>query len=214
MSAYLTEQQQLDQISQWWKKYGLSTVSIFIIALAAGIGWRFWLQHREVKLARGSTHYEELLNAVVNDDTASATKEATLLKSNYRYTPYSALATLVLARGYVYQNNYPKAEAELSWVMKHASTNSLKEVARLRYARILDQENKPQDALKLLEKTNDVAYLPMINEVKGDSYVLLDQKDLARTAYQQALSSIPGYAVMRPVLAMKLDNLATGSTNQ
>lgn len=214
MSTYLTEQQQIDQIAQWWKKYGLSTVIIFVIALAAGIGWRFWLQHREVKLARGSTHYEELLNAVVNDDTASAMKEANLLKSNYRYTPYSALATLMLARGYVYQNDYPKAEKELTWVMKHASTHSLKEIARLRYARILNQEDKPREALKLLEKTNDVGYMPMINEVKGDSYLLLNQKNSARTAYQQALSSIPGYAAMRPVLAMKLDNLATGSTNQ
>ncbi len=214
MSAYLTEQQQIDQITQWWKKYGLSTVVIFVIALAAGIGWRFWLHHREVKLARGSTHYEELLNAVVNDDTASAMKEANLLKSNYRYTPYSALATLVLARGYVYQHNYPKSEAELSWVMKHASTHSLQEVARLRYARILNQEGKPQEALTLLKKVNDAAYISMIDEVKGDSYVLLNQNDLARTAYQQALSGISDYAAMRPVLAMKLDNLATGSTNQ
>lgn len=213
MSAYLTEQQQVDQIAAWWKKYGLSTIIIFLIALAAGIGWRYWLQHREVKLARGSTHYEKLLNAVVNDDAASATKEANLLKSNYRYTPYAALATLMLARGDVYQNDYPKAEKELSWVMKHASTNSLKEVARLRYARIMNQSGKPQEALKLLEKTNDVAYISMIDEVKGDSYVLLNQKDSARTAYQQALSSIPDYAVMRPVLVMKLDNLATGSTN-
>jgi len=214
VSAYLTEQQQIDQIAAWWKKYGLSTVIIFVIALAAGIGWRFWLQHREVKLARGSTHYEELLNAVVNDDTVNAMKEANLLKSNYRYTPYAALATLMLARDYVYQNNYSKAEKELTWVMKHASTNSLKEIARLRFARILNQEDKPQEALKLLEKTNDAAYLPMINEVKGDSLLLLNQKDSARTAYQQALSSIPGYAAMRPVLAMKLNNLAAGSSNQ
>jgi predicted negative regulator of RcsB-dependent stress response len=214
VSTYLTEQQQVEQITLWWKKYGLSTIIIFIIALAAGIGWRFWLQHREVKLERGSTHYEELLNAVVNDDKASAMKEANLLKSNYRYTPYAALATLMLARGYVYQNDYANAETELSWVMKHASANSLREIARLRFARILLQEGKPQETLKLLQKIDDIAYIPVIEELKGDSYMLLKQNDNARAAYQQALHSIPDYTAMRPILAMKLDNLATGESHQ
>ena len=74
-------------------------------------------------------------------------KEANLLKSNYRYTPYAALATLMIARNDIYQNQYDKAKIQLEWVMKHASTSSLKEIARLRYARILNQENKPSVAL-------------------------------------------------------------------
>lgn len=207
MSDYITEQQQIEQLKEWWKKNGTSTLIVFLIVLAATVGWHFWLKHRENKLERGSTHYEELLNAVVNDDDASTLKEANLLKDNYRYTPYAALAALMIARNDIYQNDYKNAEKELTWVMNHGSGDSLKEVARLRLGRLFIQEKHPQQALDLVQKINDPSYLPMINELKGDSYLALNQIDEARLAYEQALSALPGYALMRPVLVMKLNNL-------
>jgi predicted negative regulator of RcsB-dependent stress response len=120
----------------------------------------------------------------------------------------------MIVRYDIHQNHYDKAKTQLEWVMKHASTSSLKEVARLRYARILNQENHPADALKLLKKINDKDYLPMAEELRGDSYMLLKQEDNARTAYRQAVEGAPYYAAMRPILMMKLDNLAPGSTEQ
>jgi predicted negative regulator of RcsB-dependent stress response len=214
VSAHLTEQQQIEHLKHWWKNYGISTVIIFLVVITAGLGWRYWTQHDETKLQRASTHYEVLLSAVVNDDDATTLKEANLLKDNYVHTPYAALATLMLAREDVYRKDYVSAEMQLDWVAKHANSNALKEVARLRLARILIEQNKPQDALETLTKVNDISYIPMIEEVRGDSYLALNQKDKAHTHYQLALNSIPGLATMRPILAMKLDNLATGENDK
>lgn len=207
MSDYLTEQQQIEQLRLWWKKYGWNSILVIALALLVSVGWHFWLQHREVKRERASMHYQTLLTAVVNNDTQEAVKEATLLTNDYAQTPYAALATLILARNDVYQNNYSQAEKRLTWVMKHASTPSLRQVARIRLARVLLQENKAPQVLKILHKINDPAYLPMIDETKGDAYAQLNNVVQAKDAYQEALTILPTYAAARPIVQMKLDNL-------
>ncbi|HEV2613922.1 MAG TPA: tetratricopeptide repeat protein [Gammaproteobacteria bacterium] len=211
MSTYLTEEQQIELLKAWWKNNGNFAIGVLFLALALSLGLHFWFKHREVKLERGSAHYEQMLNALVNGDDATTIKEASLLKDNYSHTPYAALASLIFARNDVYAEKYPEAEAQLTWVMDHASTNSLREIARLRLSRIEIQLNKPQEALKVLDKINDSSYLPMINEVRGDSYLALNDTVKARESYQKAVDLLPNYAIARPLLTMKLNDLATGN---
>lgn len=211
MSTYLTEEQQIEQLKEWWKKNGNFSISVLFLALALSLGLHFWFKHSEVKLERGSAHYEEMLGALVNGDEATTMKEANLLKDDYSHTPYAALASLIFARNDVYQEKYSRAENELTWVMNNGNTNSLREIARLRLARIEIQLNKPQDALKALDKVNDSNYLPMIDEVRGDSYLALSETTKARDSYQKAADLLPNYAIARPLLIMKLNDLATGN---
>lgn len=211
MSTYLTEEQQIELLAAWWKKNGNFAIGVFIAAVALSLGLHFWFKHREVKLERGSAHYEQMLSALVNGDESTTIKEASLLKENYSHTPYAALASLIFARNDVYADKYPEAEAELTWVMKHGNTYSLREIAQLRLARIEIQLNKPQEALKVLEKINDSNYMPMIDEVRGDSYLALNQTDKAREAYQKAANLLPNYEMARPLLTMKLNDLSTGN---
>lgn len=211
MNTYLTEEQQIEQLKEWWKKNGNFAVGVLLLALALSLGLHFWFKHREVKLERGSAHYEQMLSALVNDDAATTMREANLLKDDYSHTPYAALASLIFARNDVYQEKYSDAENQLTWVMNHGNTNSLREIARLRLARIEVQLNKPQEALKVLDKINDSGYLPMIDEVRGDSYLALNETDKAREYYQKAVNLLPNYAVARPLLTMKLNDLATGN---
>jgi len=211
VNTYLTEEQQIEQLKEWWKKNGNFAVGVLLLALALSLGLHFWFKHREVKLERGSAHYEQMLSALVNDDAATTMREANLLKDDYSHTPYAALASLIFARNDVYQEKYSDAENQLTWVMNHGNTNSLREIARLRLARIEVQLNKPQEALKVLDKINDSGYLPMIDEVRGDSYLALNETDKAREYYQKAVNLLPNYAVARPLLTMKLNDLATGN---
>lgn len=211
MTSNLTEQQQIEQLKHWWRKYGLCGFMIFFIFLLASVAWHFWQKHQEIKFQRGSKHYETLLNAVANDEETVVLKEANLLKNNYTHTPYAALASLMIARSYVYQHHYLLAEKQLQWVVKHAGTDTLKQTARLRLARLYLQEKKPMQALAILEKINCQSYFPLIEEIKGDSYLVLGEIAHARALYQTALNFSPNYAVMRPILMMKIDDLASYS---
>lgn len=211
MSAYVTEEQQVEMLKEWWKKNGNFAISVFLAAIVLSLGLHFWFKHREAKLERGSAHYEVMLSALVNGDDATTLKEANLLKEDYSHTPYAALAALIFARNDVYQQKYNDAESELTWVMSHGNTSSLRQIARLRLARIEIQTNKPQDALTTLGKINDSGYLPLIDEVRGDTYLALNQTDNARKSYKDAVDLLPNYAIARPLLVMKLNDLATGN---
>ncbi len=207
MSVYTTDQQQIEQFQQWWKLHGTSTVLMIIFALALGFGWRFWVQHHEQQLAQASVNYEQLLNSVVNNDSTNANTIANSLMQDYARTPYAPLAALMLARQDVDQSNFTDAETKLQWVIEHTHNKSLRQVARLRAARVLLAENQPQLALNMLNKIDDNAYLPAIDEVSGDCYVALGQIDQARMSYLTATKILPGYDVAQPILRMKLDNL-------
>jgi len=211
VSTYVTEEQQIEMLKEWWKKNGNFSIGLFLGAILFSLGLHFWFKHNEEKLARGSVHYEVMLSALVNGDDATTLKEANLLKEDYSHTPYAALASLIFARNDVYQQKYADAESQLTWVMNHGNTNSLRQIARLRFARIEIQLNKPKDALKALAKVNDSGYMPLIDEVRGDTYLALNQTDKARDEYQKAVNLLPNYAVARPLLTMKLNDLATGN---
>lgn len=211
MNAY-TETEQLELLKKWWDEYGTAAIVGIIIALVLGFGWRYWQQHREQKLAHVSMRYEQLLTNVVNGNSDAVENNANRLIERYPHTPYTQLAALQLARQDVYQNKFPNAEEKLQWVMKHGDNSALREVARLRLARVYLTGNQAQKALDILGDTDDKAYQPIALELKGDVYTVLGKVAQARDAYQQALKALPEFAVMQPLLKMKLDNLPADST--
>lgn len=213
MSVYTTDQQQLDQFHQWWKNNGTSTIIIFVLALSLSFGWRFWLQHRETVLTQASANYEQLLNNGVNNNNTAAIQVANILMQDYPHTPYAPLAALMLARQFVNQGDYHDAENQLIWVMHNGHNKSIRQIARLRAARVLLTQNQAQQALLMLNKVDDKSYLPVVYEISGDCYVALGQLDQARLSYQQAIKILPGYDVAQPILRMKLDNLSVANTS-
>lgn len=212
MSVYTTDQQQLDQFHQWWKNNGTSTIIIFVLALSLSFGWRFWLQYRETVFTQASANYEQLLNNVVNNNNTAAIQTANILMQNYSHTPYAPLAALMLARQFVYQGDYSDAEDQLIWVMHHGHNKSIKQIARLRAARVLLTQNQSQQAITMLNQIDDKSYLPMVYEISGDCYVALGKFDQARQSYLQAIKILPGYDVAQPILRMKLDNLSVDTS--
>jgi len=52
----------------------------------------------------------------------------------------------MLARDAVLKKNYPEAEKQLTWVMNHSHIASLRQIARLRLARVLLTEQNPEQS--------------------------------------------------------------------
>lgn len=118
------------------------------------------------------------------------------------------MASLLLARDAVLKKNYPEAIQQLNGVISHSKNSSIKEIARIRLARILLTEQKPDEALDLLKKRDDKNYLGLVDEIRGDAYLIQHNFTAARHAYQLALQELPNAEVTRPILEMKYANLA------
>ncbi len=209
MTEYLTEQEQVQQLKTWLKQYGPTILLGIVIALIMTTSLRYWQNYQNKILMHASSIYDEMLALRAQNNEDGATIQAKKLLAHYRKTPYADMASLLLARNAVLNKDYAEATKQLNDVIDHSKTASLREMARIRLARILLTEQKPDEALALLKKMDDKNYLGLVDEVRGNAYLLKQDPEAARKAYQLALQELPNAEVVRPILEMKYANLAT-----
>lgn len=208
MTEYLTEQEQVQQLKNWVKQYGFTILTGIIVALVISSGWRYWQSYRNKILSHASVVYDEMLTLRAQNNVEGASVQAKKLVDHYPKTPYAQMAALMLAREALLKKNDPEAIKQLNWVLDHSKDYSLREITRIRLARIFIAEKKPEDALNLLKKSDDKHFIGLVDEVRGDAYLSQNNTNAARDAYRLALSEIPGAEINRPILQMKYDNLA------
>jgi len=200
----LTDKEQIELIKKWWRQYGVVVTIAVVIGLAIGFGWRYWHRHKIVKAEEASVIYSQMQNAAAENKFDVAQALATRLMDEYRSTPYASLGALLWARDAVLQNKLKLADEKLAWVIKNGKMESLKQIARLRAARILAAQKHYQSALNVLKTTDDPTYQSLIDSVKGDIYSILGKKRLAKKSYQAAKAGFEASGIIDPFLNMKM----------
>jgi predicted negative regulator of RcsB-dependent stress response len=208
LTDYLTEQEQIQQLKNWVKTYGFTILLGITIALLITSGWRYWQKREDKTLTHASLIYDRMLSMRSQNNNEASNIEANKLLTRYPKTAYAGMAAFMQARDAVLQKNYVKAKEQLQWVIDHSNNRTMKETARIRISRILINENQPDAALTLLNKIDDPHYIGLIDEVRGDAYLLKNDKKSAYDAYGLALKELPNAEISRPILVMKFNNLA------
>lgn len=211
MSDYLTEQEQVELLKNWIKQYSLVILGGVVLAVIAISGWRYWQERQQKILSHASSVYDEMLTVRAQNNQTATLVQAQKLFSHYAKTPYGPMAALMLARDAAKRKDYQEAQTQLQWVIDHSHIDALRQIARLRLARILIATNKPEEGLQILKTVENKTFNGLINEVRGDAYFALNDKKSARESYQHALEQLPNAEVVRPLLQMKYDNLSTAS---
>ena len=210
MEIYDSEQDQVEALKKWWKENGRSVIAGLVIGLGAVLGWQYWVKHQEKQAITSSISYE-LLVELVNSDRADEARQQgqRLIEASPRST-YAALSALLLARISLEQDDPAEAKQYLQWVIDHTNLEALKQVARLRLARLLLAEQAFDEALALLPGDTAQSFEAPVEETRGDVLAARGDRDGARTAYSRALLSLPPTSTNRQMLQMKLDDLGPG----
>lgn len=205
----LDEQEQFDALKAWWKRYGTSlmiSVLVLVIAASAIQGWRYYQQ-------RQATHASALfgvLQAVAQGGDVAKIREASgEIMSRYPRTAYAPRAALIAARANYIQGNAKSAKAQLQWVINHASEPALRDVARLRLARMLFDEKDSSRALALLAAKHGASFNALYTDLTGDILTAQGQTLKAKRAYKTALAQLSQHLAYRKVVQIKLDALGT-----
>jgi predicted negative regulator of RcsB-dependent stress response len=209
LTEYLTEQEQIEVLKNWIKQYSLVILAGVVIAVSAISGWRYFQERQANILRHASSIYDEILTMRAQNDPAGTYVQAQKLFSHYPRTTYGQMAALMLARNAIIRKDYYEAEKYLNWVLDHSNLSSFRQIARLRLARLMVAEHKPEEAIKILQKNEDKSFNGLTDEIKGDAYLAMKNIPLARESYKQALTELPNAEVARPLLQMKYDNLIT-----
>ena len=204
MTAYQTEEEQVEALKRWWKENGTSIIAGVVIGLGGIFGWQAWGNYQDRVGKDASLAFSQLVNAEQQGDVDSASKQAELLRLEYEKSSYAVFAALTQARLKLEAGDSAAARSQLEWAMQHADDASLKNLAQLNLARILLSEGDLAGAEKLAT-VEEGGFAGDFAQLRGDIAVQQGDKQAAFQAYTLAMTQQPSN---RTLLQMKLDDLA------
>jgi predicted negative regulator of RcsB-dependent stress response len=201
----LEEQEQIAKVKYFWKDWGLY-IAIFIIVLIVGYaGNSAYSWHQQNQASKAAAVYASITTAVTANDSKQVYTVTDDLIKNLPGTEYAALASLQAAKMAFTAKDYALATKYLSWAKDNASDKSLQSIAILRLASVDIDQQKFDDARKLLMTKHDLAFDGLFYESRGDMYIAMGDLNKARDAYKEGLQKAANDPSTSQAIQMKLD---------
>jgi predicted negative regulator of RcsB-dependent stress response len=204
---YLTDDEQLEVVKQTFVEYAPWIVGGVLVGAAVFFGWRYYQSYTNERALKAAAQFSAMSVAVqVNDKTRSRQIAGELVK-DFPGSPYADQAQLTMARLAVDEGHLDQAVAPLTAIMNGSKDSELRQIARLRLARVQTAQGKPEEAIKTLTETMPPAYAASYHEVRGDAYLAAKNTPSALTEYQAALASGDTAGINTALLELKIQDL-------
>jgi predicted negative regulator of RcsB-dependent stress response len=203
----LEEQEQLDQLKAFWKRWGnLITwgLTLVMAAYAGWTGWNWWQREQAIKAA---AMYDELGRAVQAADADKAGAVFADLKERFPRTSYAAQAALQAAKVQHDKGEVDKARASLGWAAEHAAEDEYREIARLRLAGLQIDAKQYDEAAKTLDSIQSADFAALRDDRRGDLLLLQGKPALAKAEFQKAYAAMDKTLDYRRLIEAKLATL-------
>ena len=200
----LEEQEQLDELKHFWKRWGDVITWVLIIVLGGYAAWMGWQSYQSKQAAQAAALYDTVERAALSKETALLDRSVADIKDKFASTTYAQQAALLAARVYHDTDRKADAKSQLSWVIDKASDEGYQALARLRLASILVEDKAYDDARKLLTAKTPDAFAPLMADRLGDLAMLQAQPAEATQHYKNAWKSFEPNAEYRRLVAVKL----------
>ena len=208
MATYdLDEQERLDELKAWWKRWGNLVMIGLAVVIAAAAGWRYWQNHVVTQSLEAATVYEKLTQSLAASDAKGAREAGGMLIDKYKDTAYAPRAALLLAKLNVSAKDLKSAQTQLEWAVANSKEPAVKDLARLRLAGVQLDQKQYDAALKTLNSTHSDAFASRFDDLKGDVLLAQGKQADARAAYQAAYGKMKEDNPYRNIVELKLDAL-------
>jgi predicted negative regulator of RcsB-dependent stress response len=207
---YLTDDEQLEAVKHWFTEYAPWLTGGVLVGAAVFFGIQYFHKYTNDRGLKAATEFSAMTAALQTNDHEKSRRIAEGLIKEHANSPYADQAHLTLARLDVDENQLDKAVATLTLVMNDSKDMELRQIARLRLARVLTDQGKPDDSIKLLADPIPAAFAAPYHEVRGDAYLAKKDTAHAVTEYQQALASADLGGINSSLLELKLQDLGAG----
>jgi predicted negative regulator of RcsB-dependent stress response len=212
MSA-MTDEEQLDGLKSFLKKYGSAMVTGVLIALIAFFGWNYWQKKQraesQIETAKVQIFLDEARVAATDPklESALAASAEKIVKDNP--DSVQALQTqFVMAKLAYDKQDYAKAERELKKVENtKIKDEGLQHIVKLRLADSQLAQKKYDEALKTLDTVTLPAFKATADEMRGDIYVVKNDVESAKKAYLSAWNDLLEKKEERQILQIKLESV-------
>jgi predicted negative regulator of RcsB-dependent stress response len=204
---YLTDDEQLEAVKHLIVEYAPWMIGGVLVGAALFFGFRYYQSYTNERAFKAAAQFSAMTAALQANDHAKSRQIADALIKDYAKSPYADQAQLTLARLDVDEGQQSKAMAPLTQVMNESKDNELRQIARLRLARILTDQGKPDEAIKALPDPIPAAFAARYHEVRGDAYFAKQDIPHAVAEYQAALGAADASGVNAALLELKIQDL-------
>ncbi|WP_431261297.1 YfgM family protein [Roseateles chitinivorans] len=209
MAAHLDleEQEQLEQLKAFWKRWGNPITWLLTLALVAYAGWTGWNYWQRTEAAKAAAMFGELERSVQAGDLGKTAAVFGNLKQDYAGTGYAAQAALVTAKLQLDKDKAEEARATLAWAAANAKGDAYRDLARLRLAALQMDAKQFDEAGKTLDAVKSADFAALVADRRGDLALLQNKPDVAKTEFKKAYDGLDKQLDYRRLLEVKLASL-------
>ena len=207
MAVYdLEEQERLDELKDWWQKNGkfiYAALAALLVVLGGAYGWR---EYQRTQSEQAAVLFKSVQKVAAEKDAKKLSDAASALVEKFPGTFYATEAALLAAKSSFEAKDFAAARTHLQWVADQGKAQ-FRPLAQIRLATVLLEEQKFDEALKVIQSVNDEGYITLSADLKGDILMAQGKKDEARIAYQLALDKADVRSPLKQFTQFKLDAL-------
>lgn len=208
MATYNHEDQNnMDGIKAWWDKFGTAITIVLTVLLVTMGGTQAWKYYQQQQAQQAADLYALLQQVQLSNDASKINDAAHLLTEGFPSSGYAPRAALIAAQADARAGNNKRAKLNLQWVIDHAKEPAMQDLARLRIAGILLDEEKYDEALGILNTRHGETFAGLYSDRKGDVLVASRKISEARLSYQAAVDKLDKSNNYYNIVQMKLDAL-------
>jgi predicted negative regulator of RcsB-dependent stress response len=206
----LQEQEQLDDLKAFWKRYGnliTWTLTLVLGGFAAWNGWNWWQRN---EAGKATALYEELERVAQAGDAEKTGRAFNDLKDKFGRTLQAQQGALLAARVQTEKGLVGEAQKTLAWLADNGGEDEYRAIARLRTAGLLMDQKQYDEALKQLDAAQQGKvreFDALIADRRGDILAAQGKKAEAVTAYQAAHKAMDDKTEYRRLVDAKLTAL-------
>ena len=204
MAYSIEEEQEINQLKDWWKENGKTIIVAFILGVGGMFGWRYWQAHQAEQIAQASAQYDALIYSAQQDEQAKKANIEQFVQANSK-TAYAVFALLDEAKKAAEKQDFAAAEVNLNQALTQSQDEVLTSIVALRLSAVQFQLGQLDNALTTLNQVKGESFSARKAILTGDIQVAKGDKVAAKNSFEQAQQS--GSQLEQQMAKMKLNNL-------
>ena len=204
MAYSIEEEQEINQLKDWWKENGKTIIVAFILGVGGMFGWRYWQAHQAEQIAQASAQYDALIYSAQQDEQAKKANIEQFVQANSK-TAYAVFALLDEAKKATEKQDFAAAEANLNQALTQSPDEVLTSIVALRLSAVQFQLGQLDNALTTLNQVKGESFNARKALLTGDIQVAKGDKLAAKNSFEQTQQS--GSQLEQQMAKMKLNNL-------
>ena len=204
MAYSIEEEQEINQLKDWWKENSKTIIVAFILGVGGMFGWRYWQAHQAEQIAQASAQYDALIYSAQQDEQAKKANIEQFVQANSK-TAYAVFALLDEAKKATEKQDFAAAELNLNQALTQSQDEVLISIVALRLSAVQFQLGQLDNALTTLNQVKGESFNARKAILTGDIQVAKGDKVAAKNSFEQAQQS--GSQLEQQMAKMKLNNL-------